>query len=64
MSEYLAYTLWRQREERMSHELEQLRVVKERLNEQAQEQRLREAGLEAVQEQRSLCSFRSRIERL
>jgi len=36
MSEYLTYTLWRQREERMPHELEQQRVLQERLNEQEQ----------------------------
>ncbi len=35
MSEYLTYTLWRQREERMPHELERQRVVQERLSEQA-----------------------------
>lgn len=42
MSEYLTYTLWRQREERMPHELEHQRVVQERLSEQVQEQRLQE----------------------
>lgn len=31
MSEYLTYTLWKQREERMPHELERQRVVQERL---------------------------------
>src|SRR5690606_30699462 len=34
MSEYLTYTLWKQREERMPHELEHQRVVQERLQEQ------------------------------
>lgn len=48
MSEYLTYTLWRQREERMPHELERQRVVQERLSEQAQEQRLREEGVLGV----------------
>jgi hypothetical protein len=38
MSEYLTYTLWKQREERMPHELEHQRVVQERLQEQEQEQ--------------------------
>ena len=37
MSEYLTYTLWRQREERMPHELERQRVVQERLREQEEE---------------------------
>jgi hypothetical protein len=34
MSEYLTYTLWKHREERMPHELEHQRVVQERLQEQ------------------------------
>ena len=38
MSEYLTFTLWRQREERMSHELEHQRVVQERVDEQKREQ--------------------------
>jgi len=42
MSEYLTYTLWRQREERMPHELERQRVVQERLGELAQARLLRE----------------------
>lgn len=37
MSEYLTYTLWKQREERMPHELEHQRVVQERLREQERE---------------------------
>jgi len=37
MSEYLTYTLWKQREERMPHELEHQRVVQERLHEQEQQ---------------------------
>jgi hypothetical protein len=37
MSEYLTYTLWRNREERMPHELERRRAAQERL-EQDQEQ--------------------------
>jgi hypothetical protein len=46
MSEYLTYTLWRNREERMPHELERRRAAQERLEqdqgqlEQAQEQLL------------------------
>lgn len=42
VSEYLSYTLWRQREERMPHELEHQRVAQERLGEQVQEQQLRD----------------------
>ena len=38
MSEYLTYTLWKQREERMPHELEHQRVVQERLLEQQEPQ--------------------------
>jgi hypothetical protein len=37
MNEYLSYQLWRQREERMPHELEHQRVVQERLLEQEQQ---------------------------
>jgi hypothetical protein len=37
MSEYLTYTLWRNREKRMPHELERRRAAQERL-EQDQEQ--------------------------
>ena len=37
MSEYLTYTLWRQREERMPRELEHQRVVEERMLEQEQQ---------------------------
>ena len=40
MSEYLTYTLWKQREERMPHELEHQRVVQERLQEQEQQRQL------------------------
>jgi hypothetical protein len=40
MSEYLTYHLWRQREERMPHELEHQRVVEERLREQELERQL------------------------
>jgi hypothetical protein len=40
MSEYLTYTLWQQREQRMPHELEHQRVVQERLREQEQEAEL------------------------
>jgi hypothetical protein len=40
MSEYLTYTLWKQREERMPHELEHQRVVQERLQEQEQQPQL------------------------
>lgn len=40
MSEYLTYTLWQQREQRMPHELEHQRVVQERLREQEQEAQL------------------------
>jgi len=32
--DYVTYTLWRQREEQLSHELEQQREVQERLHEQ------------------------------
>ena len=45
MSEYLTYTLWKQREERMPHELEHQRVVQERLQEQERQER----ELETVQ---------------
>lgn len=37
MSEYLSYTLWRQQEQRLPHELERQRVVQERLDEQREE---------------------------
>ncbi|MHA6695313.1 hypothetical protein [Homoserinimonas sp. A520] len=37
MSEYLTYTLWRQREERMPRELEHQRVAHERMLEQEQQ---------------------------
>jgi hypothetical protein len=40
MNEYLSYQLWRQREERMPHELEHQRVVQERLLEQEQQLQL------------------------
>lgn len=40
MSDYLTYTLWQQREQRMPHELEHQRVVQERLREQEQEAQL------------------------
>jgi len=33
MSDYLTYTLWRQREERLPRELERQRVAQERLDE-------------------------------
>jgi hypothetical protein len=52
MSEYLTYTLWRQREERMPHELERQRVVQERLGEQAREKRLRGEGVLDVSPER------------
>jgi hypothetical protein len=42
VSDYLAYTLWWQCEERMPQELERRRVVQERLSERVQEQRLQE----------------------
>ena len=44
MSEYLTYTLWRQREERMPRELEHQRVVQERLSEQQQTENGTENG--------------------
>jgi hypothetical protein len=50
MSEYLTYTLWRQREERMPHELEQQRAVQERLAEQAQEQGVQDEVLDVSPE--------------
>lgn len=34
MHDYVTYTLWRQREEQLSHELEQQREVQDRLHEQ------------------------------
>lgn len=40
MSDYLTYTLWKQREQRMPRELEHQRVVQERLREQEQEAQL------------------------
>ncbi|MEX1079534.1 MAG: hypothetical protein WED09_10545 [Homoserinimonas sp.] len=40
MSEYLTYTLWQQREQRMPHELEHQRVIEERLLQQEQDARL------------------------
>lgn len=54
MSEYLTYTLWRQREERMPHELERQRVVQERLSEQAREQQLREKEVLDVSSERGV----------
>ncbi len=46
MSDYLTYTLWRQREERMPRELEQQRVVQERLREQEQTMQEQELPLQ------------------
>lgn len=54
MSEYLTYTLWRQREERMPHELERRRAVQERLAELAQEQRLQEGDVLDVSPERGI----------
>ena len=48
MSEYLMYQLWKQREERMPHELEHRRVVEERLHEQELQQEL-DAQLEVAE---------------
>lgn len=46
MSDYLTYTLWKQSEQRLSHELERQRVIQERLetqrNERETEQQPRE----------------------
>jgi hypothetical protein len=39
MSEYLSYTQWRQREERMPQELEQQRAIRERLADQEQDRK-------------------------
>lgn len=55
MSEYLTYTLWRNREERMPHELERRRAAQERLeqdqlDEQVQEQILGEHRPGSVRE--------------
>lgn len=57
MSEYLTYTLWRNREERLPHDLERRRAAQERLeaqeqllSEQAHEQLLAEGALGTLPE--------------
>jgi hypothetical protein len=50
MNEYLMYQLWQQREERMPHELEQQRVVEERMLEQELERELAVSAEQAVEE--------------
>lgn len=50
MSDYLTYTLWRQREERMPRELEHQRVVQERLREQEQDRQFEQLATSAALE--------------